>query len=294
MAATTHRWTGSVDGDWENVGNWDTAALPGSGGAGLDTAIVPKDIAQALTTNLDRQGDDGAQGLHLALLHVEEGAPAIGASGSELKLTADKITLRGDLDGSFYFENATGAAGNATSRMIIDSLSNDIVITGDGTASFEQMEIVRGGVTLAVQDGTTGYAINRLYIAYASNPLFDVNVNITTVTDELTFMHIGGGTVVTNASENDHVVVSAGDVTFGESADWKVGTNELAQTGGLITYNIPTGGTDLLTAILQGGTFDTTQTSGEKSIALMNVFPGAVLIDDDDLVTWIKRFVGVP
>lgn len=293
MAATTHRWTGSVDGDWENAGNW-TNGVPGSGGAGLDTAIIPAGISQALTTNLDRQGDDGGQGLHLALLHVEEGAPAIGASGSELKLTADKIKVFSGLDGSFYFENATGAAGNETARMIIDSLSNDIVITGDGAADFQQMEIVRGGVTLAVQDGNSGYAINRLYIAYATNPLFDVNVNITTVTDEITFLHIGGGTVVTNASENNVVVMSAGDLTFGESADWKAATNQFFQTGGLTAYNIPTGGTDLLQAIIQGGTFDTTQTSGEKSITLINVFLGGNLIDDDDLVTWAKRFVGVP
>jgi hypothetical protein len=59
MAATVHTWTnGNADGDWNNVNNWSSGALPGSGGAGLDTAIFDGSVTNTgPSVNMDRSAD---------------------------------------------------------------------------------------------------------------------------------------------------------------------------------------------------------------------------------------------
>jgi hypothetical protein len=59
VAATTHVWSnGIADGDWNNVGNWASGALPGSGGVGLDTVIFDGSVTQTgPSVNMDRSGD---------------------------------------------------------------------------------------------------------------------------------------------------------------------------------------------------------------------------------------------
>lgn len=420
MAALTHEFTGSINGSWGEPRNWNTGVLPGFGGIGLDTALVPAGIAQALTSNLDRtvdgvhatetltltgqplntetvtintnvytfqtvltdtdgnvligatasasldnliaamnlgpgagttyalsttlhatvtaeatagdtmlatarisgtgpnafdttetltNGSWGAAtlsggtadvGLHLALLHVQEGAPPIGASGNELKLTAEKIIARGDLDGSFYFETATGTGSENTERLIIESDSNDIVISGDGTAAIEKCDITRGGVTLAVQDGDAAYAINHLYVAYETDPLLDVNLTIGAATGQIASMLVAGGSTVTSSNDHALAVIRAGEIHFDASSGWRGGTGKLYQTGGKCQYDVPTKAglnpsyTILEEAHIIGGVFDVSQTVPLKKINLLFVAPGATLIGDNDQLTTDPVFVGVP
>lgn len=58
MAATVHVWTnGAANGEWDDVANWDTGAIPGAGGAGFDTAMFDGDRTQiGPSVNLDRVG----------------------------------------------------------------------------------------------------------------------------------------------------------------------------------------------------------------------------------------------
>jgi hypothetical protein len=122
MAATVHTWTnGNADGDWNNVANWNTAALPGSGGAGLDDCIFDGSVTNTgPSVNMDRTADNEL----LRIVVRENFTGDIGGTGNPLIHDMDvaepltRIIHRGS--GDFYWQ--TAAAGYA-----------DIVMDSPGT-----------------------------------------------------------------------------------------------------------------------------------------------------------------
>ena len=75
MAATVHTWTnGDADGDWANVNNWSSGALPGSGGAGLDELYI--------TTAGGREGADTPVGALFRVKVAAKGRPEFRSRGT--------------------------------------------------------------------------------------------------------------------------------------------------------------------------------------------------------------------
>jgi len=137
MAATTHRWH-ATDGDYENTANWDSAALPGSGGAGLDTAICDGVSQQAFTTNLDREtaGDNPLKRfITMPLYRGDIGGPANPLT-LEIISPADgsaRVLHRGT--GQFYYKGHSADYADvfvntsrslATSAMILDGVIRNL------------------------------------------------------------------------------------------------------------------------------------------------------------------------
>ena len=118
MAATTHRWR-NTGGDnlWATVANWDSGALPGSGGAGLDTVIFDG-VSQADCYGDDRSLDNQL----LRLITMPEYEGNIGSNGNPLIHYVDsvgaangRVIHRGS--GRFYFQ----AKNAGVNHIVVDT-----------------------------------------------------------------------------------------------------------------------------------------------------------------------------
>jgi hypothetical protein len=157
MAATIHRFLG-VDDDWENIENWDTYTMPGIGGAGLDTAIIPRSVSQDLLTNVDRTGD-GAHATAVLTLAANAGdAETVEVNGTTYTWDAAPLT-----------DSANQVLIGATASDSIDNLVAAInaaagagTLYGTGTARHTTVTAAAGaGDTMdatARHSGTAGNA----------------------------------------------------------------------------------------------------------------------------------------
>lgn len=126
MAATTHTWI-STTGIWSSAASWNTAQIPGVGGAGLDTALFNG------TSNVSVIGETPG-GATLARIVTKPAYKGnIGAPGNPLVLeinspgnNGEKAVFRGR--GNVYFK---GAGGNFAD-VVIDTDTFDRVVSLDG------------------------------------------------------------------------------------------------------------------------------------------------------------------
>lgn len=284
MAATTHRYLG-VDGDWANTANWDSGALPGSGGTGLDTVIIPASVSTSLTTNLDRTTDDGGDGLLLAYMHVQPGYTGnIGGSGNELKMRCTVLHYQGD--GDTYFQSATGGVGLTTGRVIVDSKRGSIILSDDTTAEFHQLEFVEGTATLQASN-----AIDEVWITPNAGASLNTRITITNATGLIADLFMEGGELA-SAGQINRLHLSGGKVTHTYS---NVTLGYV--TGGRLLWNCATDDGALTALYLADGRVDTTQSGKEVTInTILGIGPTATLVKNDLLYTdpAAITYIGVP
>jgi hypothetical protein len=145
MAATVHTWTnGNADGDWNNGANWNTAAVPGDGGANVDTAMFDGAVTQTgPSVNLDRSADDT-----LYRLVVRDNFTGdIGGSGNPL------IHKFASTAGAYLLHRGTGSAhysvtAGQTARAIMDG-HGSLDLDCEAGAVLWQLYIKRGAVSVA-------------------------------------------------------------------------------------------------------------------------------------------------
>lgn len=152
MAATVHRWHATT-GNYPTLANWDTAALPGTGGPGLDTAFCDGVSQQAFTTGLDRSADNPLQ----RFVTDESYRGDIGALGDPLTLeivsTTDgraRVVHRGT--GAFYF---AGDIGNFAD-VYVDSARPVRSAAMTLTGVIRNVFVARGRVDIAATCEVTG------------------------------------------------------------------------------------------------------------------------------------------
>lgn len=156
----TNVFTGAVDTDWAETGNWSLGAIPVDG----DDVEVDPDSPKSLLLNLDRTGDTALAGLHLSSFRTYAGGDGVtvGSSASPLMLTADEVRLEGA--GAHYYQVATGTAGNDTGRLILRSanVTDALTLTTDGTQSVDSLELIAGRAVSNPTSGTPQIADHTL------------------------------------------------------------------------------------------------------------------------------------
>ena len=154
MAATVHTWTnGSADGDWNNVANWNTGALPGSGGLGLDTAIFDGNVTQTgPSVNMDRSGDTVLNRIVIRPNFTGN----IGASGNPLihsvwivGVSTARVIHRGS--GAVYFK----VTGNEGTDFVMDG-PGQLHLDSEDAPSFGQIRntYIKAGTVAVASTGS--------------------------------------------------------------------------------------------------------------------------------------------
>lgn len=234
-------------------------------------------------------GSDGT-GLDLAVFDVHEDyTKDIGASGTALKLNADKFVHRGT--GTLYL-HADGPT--SIDRFILDSINavDAAVLTNASTSNYNSVEVLRGALTLTpTQDGSTGYAVNRFNVAFFSNVFSDARVTISQGAGVITFLNVGGG-IVTSSAVHKNINVSAGEITLNSAADFAGSAGVIVLAGGTVIFDVPDTQTAVNYLLLMSGLFDATQTTGAKQAALTELHPGAVFLRNEDFQTFVLTTIG--
>ncbi len=261
------------------------SAYAGSGDT-MDVRQVAPGVAGVASTETMANGSFGGEttligetttGTDVLLLHVEDGAPAIGASGAPLKLGADKITFYGR--NASFITNDGGSANYNITRLIVNSKNLVDALTlsdSNGTGKISTLEIISGGVTFSGPRGITTLRIAnasgnnkpRLTVTSAAGALLIVFLESGTLTTAvgITICYLSGGTLTSTSTVQD-----------------------MFQFGGLFVFN----GTSVTSMDLVAGTMDTTRTAGTKTATLLRIYPAARLIENEDFLTASKTVIGV-
>jgi len=246
----TQIWQGST-GVWDTGGNWSGAAKPGAN----DTAIFPASNTQAVTS-----GHTDENGVDVDLLWIQEGYDAaIGGSGSELYISADKVVHEGG--GALWLK----AGDTVTDEVIINATSasagmTNATLNGTGTTDYTAITVLRGNVTI----GGTLSNVTTLTIGKRTNPVGDAIVTQSSGSTVVTVWQYGGSYTTDSAITTCNLI---NGVINQDTAT----TTTLNQFGG--TFNYLFGGT-ITTVNLYGGLFDPTRSGVAKTISTLNVYGG--------------------
>ena len=250
MAETV--WTGAVDGDWGNDGNW-SGVEPVTG----DDAIFNYTSSTSVTSGVDNDG------VNLASLIIHEGYQGdIASTGSPLIITADLVEHRGS--GTLYYKNGSTAFPAITDVFRMNSNNQANAVELDGQIG--QIELIKGnGLTKATLNAAT------ILVSFRSDQANDVIFTMAKTSDT-PFLLMGGGRVFCNddlEATTTGLVVTAGRFTSLSSAT----VTNVWQTGGTIAWKSSAGIAGTVYAI--GGLFDLSQDGRAKTINELHKFPGA-------------------
>lgn len=239
----THTWISTSSQDWNTAGNWD-------GGVPISNGIaVIKSGTVAPTANLNQTAVD------LDLLYVEPGAPAVGASGNPLIISADKVIRRGSNE--FHYQDG----GGTTDFMVIDA-DTPAAINAVSAATVTDLYILRGTVTCS---GT----VTNLYIQYHDNPSSDALVTVSAAATLSTLVTITGG--ISTISTTIPLLHMSGGTLTQNTATITTGH----QYGGEVVYNgYAAGGVTIAAWFGKGGRLDFTKSGGTKTITRLDESPG--------------------
>jgi len=205
-----------------------------------------------------------ANGVKPALLFIEKGyAKDIMSSGTPAVMGTTRTVHKGS--GTFYWSPSTAASP----RIICDSsnFTNAVTISGSAAVSLH-VEITSGKVVYNSTANLSGVWL------LSSQALFEAPSSAGT----LIRFYMSDGT-----------------------ADVSAAVTDLWQNGGQYTQNVSTlasmvlfGGTNIANAdgtgwVLLGGVLDFSQSSGTKTVAVLETTPSAVIIGDEDLVVEVSR-----
>jgi len=246
----TQIWAAS-DGVWDTGANWSGASKPGAN----DTVIFPANSTQAVTS-----GHTDENGVDVDLLWIQEGYnAAIGGSGSELYMSADKIIHEGG--GALWFK----AGDTVTDEVIINAQSSssgmtNATLNGTGTTDYTAITILRGKVAL----GATLSTLTTLTIGSRTNAATDASVTMAAGSTATTVWQYGG------TFANDSAITTLNLINGIINQDTATITT-VNMFGG--TLNFLFGGT-ITTVNQYGGLFDPTRSGVAKTITTLNIYGG--------------------
>lgn len=163
-------WTGAVDGDWQDNGNWD-GDIP----VAADEVIFDGRSAVAVTDGI-AVGETG--GLDFDLLHFKTGHTGdVGTVSERLHTSAQKILIEGS--GTYYIEVSENATGQDQSipLVIINNKSATVYLTSNentGSWCCEFIEVIVLAGTVYIGDTNIDTAVQYLRIT----PIKTANVSV--------------------------------------------------------------------------------------------------------------------
>jgi hypothetical protein len=182
-------WTGSIDTDWDNTGNWSGGVIPVNG----DDVYI-KQASNSILVNLDQNA------LSLSSLHITQAFNLqVGSTSESLKLDVDDVFVGSTADGSqggagmialeFVTSNTNLDIMNG-SNLGRDSVNNiiagqNVLITGLGSGTIDLI-VRRGSIGLLIDAGITG-TLNSL-TSYGGKTVLGDGLTVTTID------HLGGKT----------------------------------------------------------------------------------------------------
>ena len=249
------------DGDTSNVlntgGNWTTGAAPVSNDAAqflaaYDGATYAPATSMAALTAVD-----------LDYLYVQEGYTRdIGASGSELDISADRVDHFGS--GHLWYKDGAGTTDAFT---VCSSHANPsqavCTITG---ATITRLAVLRGGVTVT---GT----VTNIDVGYKTSPSTDSKLTIGSAATVATLTQWGG--VVNSSAALTTVSVVGGYLTQSTATI----TTLRVLGGGRVLYKFG-GGTIADCILAAGAILDLSQATGQVTITNLWKHPDARIIGD--------------
>jgi len=242
MALT--RWTGALgDGDWNQVGNWNST-VPGS----ADVVLFPKDgVTSAPSVNMthDTIGFDQ--------VIVERGTTyAIGTSGNPLATVVSYLLHEGT--GTFYFnyQDASAYAGAERGHIVVRSPNQSLAAVIAGDDAIAQVDIIEGNVTV---NNTNGVA--RLFVRPDNLPS-QARVTIPSTSLVIETVNDGGIVTIESGANPTEVHMISGKIV-NSSAALASSNFILGGTWDQRVVDITGIGTSLF---LLGGTLDTTNVVG--------------------------------
>ena len=190
-------WSGAVDTDWTNAGNWSANGVPGS----TISAIIPSGLSTYPTIS-------GAQQVNN--LTIQSGATI--TNNGTLQLIGQVLTLNGSVAGTGTTEfagiNPQAITGNASFSNI--KLNNSTGVVNNGTLT------INGSVTV-----NTG-------VLSGTAPVYETNTPVTFIGSNAT----GAGLILNPSSGNVGLLTINGAGTFTLSANTSV--TALALTAGTL------------------------------------------------------------
>lgn len=251
-------WTGATDGDWDDNSNWSGNKPDGSGGS-HDPVTFPASSSQAVTT-----GHTNENAVDCSTILIQPGFDAsIGSAGNELYISTGNLYHYGG--GELHLK----AGDNRVNDVYIDanpasSTTLSASLVGTGTTDFENINLVRGVVTI----GSATTDIARLSVGRRTGASDVSLTNSGTMT--ITSMDMWSGTAVNNGAVTT-LLMSGGTLTHLTSA-----VTTVKQFGGRINWGSTS---NVTTLYLYGGTFDARYNNAEFTISTLYMWPGATFIE---------------
>jgi hypothetical protein len=278
----TRTWTGDIDGDWADAGNWLEAAVP----VNADDVYIPQgtpDIDEGL----------GQSAVTLTSLTIEAGSGKIGTAAAYLEISATTVNVNRRLD-----TTSVTPAGRIKLKGVYTTVNVHDGATSPADTGFQSVMLASGGTigTVNVQGGKVGIAtatatetttVTTLNVTKGQNITVDPAVTIgqgATVTNLNTFT----GVTVANNSNN---TVAAAKVNGG---DYTVNGNgahtALTVFGGTCKYN----GTGTIAALgVYEAIMDFRGDQRAKTVTACDTFKGAKLYADTGVLGSITFTNGI-
>lgn len=273
MAASL-TWTGAVDDNWNNAGNWSSASVPDS----LSSVIVDDgNLPAEILAGNSASANDLTVGL--------DGDGAVTALGG---LTTSSAVL-GSHSGATGLFDMTGSSAvwqNQGSLIVGDQGTGTLTITAGGQYQGEGQVYIgnaAGGVGSIVVNGQSTFTLSGgqpLFIGYGGQGSFDVTSGATATTGDATLGYGAGsiGSATVSGAATSWLV--DGDLLVGGSGR---GSMEIS-TGAIVssdngTIGLGSGGTGSLTVSGLGSQWTTSglMTVGSRGAGALSIFSGGTV-----------------
>lgn len=198
LSAATANFTGAVNSDYKNVGNWSGGAIPDT--ANGDTAVIANGSAVTYDPSLAPAGDYVIS--NGGTLQVTNGSWSQITSGAWIQLGAGGVDGNGHIlvNGGTFNQ---GTAGNTPFN--VSGTGNTFTITS-GSANFTSQVNAVSGITWNINGGTTAMTAGPLIVQSGGR----VNVSAGT-------LNLGGNLVLENGSTWNQ---TGGTVNLGANAEF--------------------------------------------------------------------------
>jgi len=256
--------------DWSTAANWSSASKP----VNDDDTVIPNTLNDNVTMSADESD------LDVDLLHVQKGfTGTFGTSASPLVFAADLIKVFGS--SGFYMEVGDGTTSSGITdeiRLQMRTPNTPVELGKEAAASLGQFERIiceRGLITLKGNVNFTATAV--VEVGYMNDQAGDVRVIIGSGADTLPNLRMNGGRVTSDGAITTATVCN-GILT----QDTAAVTTVFVYRGGRLELN-GSGTVATTVVIYDGGWLDLLQTSFQKTITTLYLFPGANIIWDQNL-----------
>jgi len=267
----TYTWTGDVDDDWNNSGNWSDSGYPLPAtyypGENPTNDIVTININQTINIT-DNLNNLASLEINEATLNIdgylsEVGALTIGTSGAQIDASGDDLSVSGmtTLNGNLIL---TG-----TDKLKITDLTAETGVVVSGAVSMDDWTVTINAIGVTLTGGNTNIGIlnvndNDVFITATAGAVTQTGAITTTKTLELN----SSGAITLNSAANSvaklKVTSALETVEFTNNAALEIaGVSGLTGAPASQIVKITTTGTD--SNITQSGAIETTGTLELKS-----------------------------